>query len=662
MICTGEGTATWSFQIRGGGHPKSAAIDKKDVQVDDMDYMDPPNILFHGCLVQVKYDDWWTGRYYHDPVDEGNLVRLKEDIKNNDELLKLRKERNGYKESKKERKEPKFKALYNSLEHQTNDKMDLLKKKLSEEYENIKEGHYVIEDTHHPKGTPQRFNFKPYGDNKDEWRFPICKIPKEEDTIAVKQLNGGWKEFIVTQIGRHSDNDDTPIRFILYEDDDQVSSELDTWSQQYRIVLTGRDTTGPDYMKTLSDKEDEEMDIYSHHIEELVTYGGIDWTVREIIVNNDGSHYYVIIHDNDQKVVTDHDLEAEEWEPRFKQGERVLFNGSAKVTIDSVLNEKREYTIRYPNESTVDVTDKFLTELAHPYEEGRLVVYNFKLCRISKDNKDGSYNLFSPTEEFHHITDEELDDWCAIWENNRSFLTMCQKKGTTTSHLKLLDSNNKKRQFKLGSHNIVEQVDIHDTYTPNILDEGDEVIEFEIDQSVEVFATTDSGVVGVKGTILERAGVSGQRGIVLNKPMDGWYTIMTADGGVHDYPFDLIGPVAAEAEGKNGEYQEESDDDDIQMSDTDDEEDNEDSVPEQEPSMFEEGDRVRVRATSEQYIVESAVDFEHVYLIDDPKSYKDKELIDEEYTSDYNESESENDGVIKSDSDGSSGSESDDEL
>ena len=554
------------------------------------------------------------------PVDEGNLVRLKEDIKNNDELLKLRKERNGYKESKKERNEPKFKALYNSLEHQTNDKMDLLKKKLSEEYENIKEGHYVIEDTHHPKGTPQRFNFKPYGDNKDEWRFPICKIPKEEDTIAVKQLNGEWKEFIVTQIGRHSDNDDTLIHLILYKDD-HVSSELDTWLQQYRIVLTGRDNTDPDYTQTLEDKEDEEMDIYSHHIEELVTYDGIDWTVREIRVNNDGSHYYVIIHDNEQKVVTDDELEAG---------------------------------------TTVDVTEELLMELAH-YEEGRLVVYNFKLCRIINVNEDGSYNLVSPTEEFPHITDKELDKWCAIWENNRSFLTMCQKKGTTTSHQKLLDSNNKKRKFKLGSHNIVEQVDIHDTYTPNILDEGDEVIEFEIGQSVEVFATTDSGVVGVKGTILERAGVSGQRGTVLNKPMGGWYTIKTADGGVHDYPFDLIGPVAAEAEGKNGEYQQEPDDDDIQMSDTDEEkEDDGDNVPEPEPSIFEEGNRVRVRATNEQHIVQSAVDFEHVSLIGVPNTFTDEELIDEEYTSDYNKSD--NDSDIKDDSEDSSGSESEDEL
>ena len=524
LILISQGHVHYAFQYNSGNYPKSDEIRKDDVVVEDIIYMDKPDVLKTGMLVQVKYTDqpWWTGKYMEDPATKDQLDKLKKELDQGLNVLKLELQelkRSGLDESSgptgaaalalgllpSPSNGPTGAAalalgLLPSPSDIEDKKQEIVqyKRQAREQYEKLQRGLYVVEDNIakfvDASSTLEKWEFVPYGDDADEWRFPDCPlITMSTKYIRVLNADGVFEPVTVTEIGETGGWDDAPEHIVIYErqGEPSVGYILDTWLQQYKM---GWD-----------DEKTEESDDPDH------------------------------VHTSEPEEENASDMD-DVWEPAYGENNTVVFEGQ-RGTVSNVDYQNRSYTIALATSAAANIKESQLTipkELQ--YNTGRIVLYDFAVCRITQLNAE-SYDLEKSNlemntiedlrEQFEQastnenwktfifknatilqgITDKELELYCLIHETQKkqkqknkedskvipqNSHTIWKANGVTQHLQKLINVDGKKtRNIQKNSTNITEPVDVNLKLEKIFRREGKDkeiaYVPFEKDQEVEVY-------------------------------------------------------------------------------------------------------------------------------------------------------------------------------
>ena len=620
LIQMSKGEATYTFQIEGDEHPISRSISVRDVEVTDVEFFDPPPELVQFCLVQVNYPDigWWTGRYYFDPASEEQVENITAMYRN--QLAELKKQQREL-EGRHVKIVPSV-----SIKHEhwhLSDESAKLKNQRREikrdgvnEINQMREGHYVIEDDGiylNPEAILTRTLFDP---NADEWRFPQCPILSMTSDIEVLQPTGEWKNVTIIQLGETGEDLNDPDHIVKYETEEldeqgeNMEFTLDTWMQQYRLVSheSVDDQTDDDDYQTYHDDEDQLHDDEDqlHEIGDVVTYHGQEWTIKE---KTDVFRLTRIGHDD--QFVSEDELEHQ-WSPAYAIDQEVIVNDSLQTIVDINYNDE---TYELDDEDVVRQSQlRPISEMN--YEVDTVVVYEYEVCRIDKiDVIKGTYELETQGgRRLYNVSDENLEHWCMVKETNKSH-TIWKYNGVTKRHQKLIGSDGKARLIQLGSKNILAQNYADDFFTNDIVLKNGEVL-FTISEHVVVYSESESA--------------NDREGIISGINPDGTYQV---DIGGH---IERVTPLLLGKTEKAAEFthSEEDEDEDDHLLSTD--EETTDDATQWEPAL-EVGDSVTIQDGKTSYTVDE-IDYTTEKLLVDGGWYSEDELEIEEI-----ESESEDD-------------------
>jgi hypothetical protein len=485
LILISQGHTHYTFQYNSGNHPKSADISKDDVVVKPIITMDKPDVLKTGMLVQVKYVDqpWWTGKYLEMPATEEQLAKLKGEL--NKPLIVLKQKLKRLRTLNSEEDRPKWMALNRSTIDEQRQENNQYKRQARQKYEKMQRGLYVVEDDVATfvdvSSMLKTWDFAPYGDDKDDWRFPDCPlITMSTEHIRVLNIDGVFEPVTVTEIGETDGLDTAPEHIVFYERQHEpgVAYTLDTWYQQYKLGWND-DNTDPE------DTQD--------------------------------SKDYVYNSENDAPPFGDSDMD-EVWEHLYNVNDTVELAGQ-RGTVSNVDAQNRSYTINFETSAVSNVQED---ELVPPeqlqYTPGHLVLYNFRVCRIirlnannytleqsphqaeniealfqafqSSGDQDWRTFLFTGAETLNEVSDRALQEYCLIQTNG--VRSICKKNGVTKRNLKLLNERGKKRKVTLNSKNIKEPEEVNDIIEAMFRQEHDDTVDqsyldFEVGQAVEVY-------------------------------------------------------------------------------------------------------------------------------------------------------------------------------
>ena len=489
LILISQGHTHYTFQYNSGNHPKSADISKDDVVVEPIIHMDKPDVLKTGMLVQVKYANqpWWTGKFLELPATKEQLVQFEKELNQPLRVLKrtLQELRQLSYEESSGLDRPKWVALNRSTIDEKKQEIVQYKRQARQKYENMQKGLYVVEDDVATfvdvTSTLKTWDFAPYGDDNDDWRFPNCPlITMSTDHIQVLNVDGVFEPVTVTEIGETDGLDTAPEHIVFYERQDEpgVVYTLDTWYQQYKL--------GWDDEKTdQADAQDSKDYVYNSE-NEAPTFG-------------------------------DSDMD-EVWEHLYNVNDTVELAGQ-RGTVSNVDVQNRSYTINFDTSAVSNVQEDEIVPTEHlQYTPGHLVLYNFRVCRIirlnannytleqtphkaeniealfeafqSSHDQDWRTFLFTGAETVTEVSDRALQEYCLIQTNG--VRSICKKNGVTKRNLKLLNERGQKRKVTLNSKNIKEPEEVNDIIEAMFRQEQDDTVEpsywdFEVGQAVEVY-------------------------------------------------------------------------------------------------------------------------------------------------------------------------------
>ena len=456
--------------------------------VEDIINMDKPDVLQTGMLVQVKWggDHWWTGKFVELPATQDQLDEFEEEL--NQPLTDLKRNLKELKQLRDEESNgpdrPKWVALYRSSIDEKKQEIVQYKRQARQKYERLQRGLYVVEDNianfMDTSSTLKKWEFVPYGDDTDEWRFPDCPLINLGDHIRVSNADGVFEPVTVTEVGQTNFTKDdslnsAPEHIVSYERESEpgVAYTLNTWYQQYKL--------GWDDEKTEKAPDDPD---YIHSSEE-----------------------------------DENDSDMDVWENLYNESEEVVV-GAQRGTVLSVDDQNRSYTITLDDGSARGNVkeDEIVPSEQLQYGPGRIVLYDYKVCRIIRLNadnytleqsphqadniealfdafqdsneKDWRTFLFTGAKTVNDVTDDDLQKYCLIKTNG--IRSVCKKNGTTQLSLKLLNANGTKRSVVLDSKNIQEPEEVNDIIEAMFRQEEDEdtdksYLDFDVGQAVEVY-------------------------------------------------------------------------------------------------------------------------------------------------------------------------------